>query len=153
VQGFAGQWRLAVSEARGRQIIEQAIERGTEDMFFVVRGIARGKLRDKNRLSPTLGFAFRGERVSITYEGSFTYASTLGGAPVRVTTPDGETASVSHRVRNGRIVQIFRNEDGVRTNHFALAENGSRLAMGVVIRSDQLPDHVRYRLPYRRASR
>lgn len=148
---FEGEWRYDGSDAQGRRIIANAIDRGVEDMFFLARGIARGRLEDANRFSPTLRFAFPADRIAITFERRFSYSTPADGSWRRVTDPEGETVSCSQRFSRGRIVQVFRSDEGTRTNVFHTVSE-QRLRFHVTLEADALPAPIRYRLDYRRAT-
>ncbi len=148
-EGFAGTWRYRGSPGEGRALIGRAIDRATDDMFFVTRGTARKRLRDKNRFSRDLEIAFPPGRIRVGFD-MITYETSADGRAVRVPTPDGETASLSQRHEDGRLVQIFRTDEGRRTNVFTLTQGGDTLRYDVRVDSGQLPRPVRYRLMYRR---
>jgi len=146
---FEGHWRYDGSNAQGRQVIAHAIDRGVEDMFFLARGFARGRLEDTNHFSPTLRFRFPADRIEITFEGRHTYSTPANGDWRRVTAPDGEAVSCSQRFARGRIVQVFRNDEGTRTNVFRTV-GAQRLRFHVTLEADALPGPIRYHLDYRR---
>lgn len=150
---FAGEWRYDGSATEGRRIIARAIDRGVEDMFFLARGIARGRLEDANRFSPTVRFRFPTGRIAITFERRFTYDTPDDGRWTMVTDPQGEQVSCSQRFVRGRIVQVFRTDEGARTNVFELFRDAQRLQFLVDVDGDALPQPVRYRLDYHRADR
>ena len=146
---FAGTWRYQGTPAEGRSIITRAIESATDDMFFVTRGVARGRLEDKNQFTREVEFGFPPGRIRIGFDMS-SYETPASGRSVQVETPDGETARLSQRLVNGRLLQVFRTDEGTRTNAFMVSPDGSTLRYQVRVDSDQLPQPVRYRLFYRR---
>lgn len=148
---FEGEWRYDGTHEEGRRVIAGAIDRVVDDMIFFARGIARGRLREANRFSPTVRIRFPTDRISITFERRFTYVTPDDGRWTVVTDPAGDRVSCSQRMIGARIVQIFRNDEGSRTNAFWLVGD-RRMRFGVTVQGDPLPSPVRYRLDYRRVS-
>lgn len=146
-----GEWRLAISESAAQGRIERAIEDATRQMLPIVSGIAAGRLRDANRMSPTIGITVDPRRVRIEFEHA-TF-ETAPGHPRRMPRPghESEMIEVTQLVREGHLEQIFTNEDGRRWNTFQPSPDGQRLELGSVLQSTQLPQPMRYTIPYERA--
>ncbi len=146
----AGRYRLGISTRQGQHLIDAAIDRSVQGLFFLIRGIARRRLTATNRLSPTLDISFPPHRIRVVYEaGRFVYETPDDGRGVRVVDPSGEEHPVcTHRLRGGRLYEVFRTDRGSRTNVFEPTADGRGLTMTTTVHSPQLPGDVTYRLPY-----
>src|SRR6187402_2071381 len=54
---FAGSYAYAGGD-RQQQARDAAIEKATDSMFFVTRGVARSRVKEKTAISPLIGFSF-----------------------------------------------------------------------------------------------
>jgi len=146
---YAGNFRFSQSRSAGQGIINGAIERDTEDMSFVTRGIARGRLEDKNSLVSSIDIAVRDGNIVIRLDGR-RYTAPADGSRASATDPQGNSIQISHAYRNGKIIQTFYSDSGQRRNVFTLGGNGTTMQLNVRVTSDSLSGPVRYGLRYRR---
>lgn len=144
---FDGQYRLAINSEVAEAHIHEAIDEGVEGMRRVRRRIGHRRLRAKNPLVEQIAIATQPDRITIVLDDD-RYTAPRDGRLVDVILDDGEEVRVSHRMRDDQIIQRFVGDDGVRTNTFTLGNGGQRLLMAVKVTSDQLPNPVRYRVPY-----
>ena len=143
---FVGSWRYA---PQPDDVIEQAIERGIEEMNFVTRPIARRRLRATNNRYSTIEVRVGSGEFTTVLEGR-AITSPADGRAIQWRREDGELLQVSTHVRNGTLVQAFGAEDGARENVYSVSADGRRLILHVTIRSERLPTPVTYRLLYDR---
>jgi len=146
VDAFAGDWAYQPDRSDD---IERAIERGIDDMNFITKRIARGRLRSTNEPYRTIAIAAPDGRVSTSYDGRAAIVSPADGTPIRWRREDGEMLDVATLMEEGTLVQTFVAEDGSRENRFRLNDDGT-LDLIVTIRSERLPAPIVYRLGYRR---
>ncbi|RLB55167.1 MAG: hypothetical protein DRJ42_07030 [Deltaproteobacteria bacterium] len=144
---YAGTYRFSQSRSTGQEIINQAIERDTEDLNFVIRGIARGKLEGKNPIVSTIDIAVRDGNIVIRLDGR-RYTAPADGTRTTAIDPAGDEVGLTHAYRDGKIIQTFLFDGGQRRNVFSLRRSGI-LQYNVIVTADRLPGPVRYGLHYR----
>ena len=142
-----GAWTLAPEQG---DVIADAIERGTADMNFVTRPIARRRLRATNNAYATIEIRHEGGSITTVLDGR-TITSPADGRSIRWTREDGEVLQVATSLRERTLTQTFTAEDGSRESVYTLSPDGRRLTLQVTIRSGRLPAPITYRLAYDRA--
>lgn len=145
---LAGDFRYAELDGE-RAARAQAIERSVDKVFFALRGIARGRLEDKTKISSAVSLRFEGGNIRCSIPGAPDAVSPADGRAVDYTVA-GETVKLSQRVDGGRLVQSFSTPEGSRTNTYVPSDDGERYAMQVNISSPRLPTSVMYTLTYAR---
>jgi hypothetical protein len=147
-QGLEGRFTFG-DDPGERQGVDQAIEATARQLSFVVRGIARSRLRAANRIAPWVALERRGDQLVVRYEGRPAMAARADGQPVSWKDEHGATVSLQHRMEGPTLVQVLSTGEGARTNRFTAGADGS-LRMAVEISSPRLPAPLRYALTYRR---
>jgi hypothetical protein len=145
---LVGAWTLASQQG---DVIAHAIERGTADMNFVTRPIARRRLRATNNAYATIEIRDEGGSITTVLEGR-SITSPADGRAIRWTREDGEVLQVATTLRDGALVQTFAAEDGSRESTYTATPDGRRLTLQITIRSGRLPAPIVYRIAYDRAS-
>jgi hypothetical protein len=130
--------------------IDAAIDAGVARINFIVRQIARPRLRKTNTAYQQLAFRLEADTLSIQMDQRQPIRLPASGATVPWRREDNELFEVNARLSDGALVQQYVAEDGQRTNVFTLSENGRTLHLQVTVRSPKLKDDVVYRLAYRR---
>lgn len=146
-QRLFGGYTLDEPVARVEQRIGHAIERSTEDLNIIMRGMVRGRLQDNNPVIRRLRIATRGQDLAVSTNGQ-TIAAPAGGSE-RAMEVSGEHVEASYAFADGRLHQILEYGRGTRRNTFALRPDG-RLGMTVSLAADLLPQPVTYRMIFRR---
>lgn len=148
---FEGHYELADPPAAD-QIVQGAIDRVANEMFFLVRPFVRARLRDATDPCPTLNIDPEPRELEIWCDrDEDRFTSPPDGRPVQ-TEFEGERFTLSQTVTARGIEQRFRNAEGERVNHYRLERGGQILAMHVELRSPQLADPVRYSIRYRKVA-
>jgi hypothetical protein len=129
--------------------IPRVIEKGTSRLNFLVRRIARSRLKKTNQPYLTAVIHRTGGQVSIGTDGADPVVTPADGAVIEWTREDGETFAVNTVESQGGIRQTFTAEDGSRENLW-LPMAGDGLELQVTISSGKLPEPIRYRMVYRR---
>ena len=132
--------------------VNRAIETAVARMSFVTRPIARGRLRRTNAPDQRITINFTPAEVTTTIDQRRPITSPANGHTVKWTREDGEVLDLSTAWENGNLVQTFRAEDGTRQNSYSISGDGRVLTMNVTITSPRLPQPLRYKLVYNRAS-
>ena len=144
---FVGSYRFAGGD-RERAARDAAIDGVVEEMNFLVRGVARKRLKESNRIAERVSISRKESQLTIRFDDR-AYTAPINGGAVAVVGITGAELKLRHRVSNGRIEQIFEGEDGGRTNQLELDGEG-RLTIRVRVFSDKLPKDLRYKLTYAR---
>ena len=142
---FVGSWTYATQP----DPIGPAIQRGTAEMNFVTRPIARRRLAATNDAYSTVEIRFAGGNVTTVLAGR-SITSPADGREIEWRREDGELLRVTTSLRDGTLVQTFTAEDGSRENVYSVAADG-RLTLQATIRSPRLPAPITYRMLYERA--
>ncbi|HJK97826.1 MAG TPA: hypothetical protein RMF84_11415 [Polyangiaceae bacterium LLY-WYZ-14_1] len=145
---FAGTYTLKGSASQAEQKIEEALERGVQDVNFAIRGLALSRLKAKNPLINSVKIEYRNNKFKVTFDGSRSYESPADGSLQNQRDVQGDRIRVGHRVNRGRLQQIFVSESGRRVNTFSL--DGNTLRMNVRVTADILPSAVTYRVDYQK---
>jgi len=132
--------------------VNRAIEQGVSKMNFVTRPIARGRLRRTNQPYQRVVINFTPQQVTTTFDQRHAIESPANGQPIKWRREDGETLDLSTEWQSGRLVQVFRAEDGSRTNTYSISPDGRTLTIHVTVRSPRLPAPVEYNMVFNRAS-
>jgi len=144
---FAGTFTYVPEESDD---VEAAIGRAVEHMNFLVKRIARPRLRNTNVPYGKVTITRTATELSIATDERAPVVSPAAGTPIKWTREDGEVFDVTTVLEGGRLVQSFTAEDGSRENAFTLSPDGDTLTMTVTIRSDRLREPLVYKLLYRR---
>lgn len=146
--GLSGKYKYAPEQSGD---ISRAIEQAIEKMNFIKRPIARGRLSRTNFPYQQVRIEIGESEAEVTYDTQAPIRMPLDGQAIKWKRADGETFDVSAKLEDGRLVQTYKAEDGMRVNAFSKDATGS-LRLEVEVSSPQLPQPVKYTLAYRAAS-
>ena len=144
---FSGTYEL---DKAASDNVEQAIKAATSSMNFIVKPIARLRLKKVNRPHQNLLIRENGDTVSIAYNERFPMVSALDGTTVKWKNEEGETFELSTTRTEETLTQHFVAPDGERFNEFRQSAAGDTLYLGVNIKSPRLKQPLQYRLVYQR---
>lgn len=142
-----GGYALDEPSSRAEARIRTAIERGTEPVNAIMRGMARARLTENNPLIRRVRIAVRGRDVAVSTNGR-TITAPASGAQ-RAVELDGRRVQASYGFAAGSLHQILDYGEATRRTTFELREDG-RLLVTVTMASRILPNPLRYRLVLRR---
>lgn len=131
-----------------RSQVATRVDRATEDMNIIARGIARRRLKESNRAPETIELRREGDRLTVVIDGR-RYEGFLDAAPITVKGITGDEVAMTFRISGDQLVQTFRGEDGGRENAFSLVD-ATTVVMDVRVFSPRLPADIVYALTYRR---
>jgi hypothetical protein len=146
-QDFTGAYEL---DPTASDNVEAAIKSATSSMNFIIKPIARSRLKKVNRPHPNLIMQERADTVSIAYNERFPMVTPLDGSTVKWKNEEGESFDLSVSRTEETLVQHFVAPDGERFNEFRHSVAGDTLYLGVMIRSPRLKQPLQYRLVYQR---
>jgi hypothetical protein len=144
--GLEGQFVFGEQPAQ-RASLEQAIEATAQRLSFVVRGIARSRLRAGNRIAPSVEIRRRGDQITVQFQGRPPMTAAATGEPISWKSEDGTTVTLQHRREGDTLVQVLGTTEGARTNRLSVAPGGG-LQLAVEVSSPRLPAPLRYVLSY-----
>lgn len=136
------------------EALDRAIEDVVSQMNFLIRGIARRRLREPNLPSKEVSIALHEGLIRIDRPGQPRVSAPADGKAITWRHPeDGDVFEVQHGIDDGGVLyQRFEGERSVSRNRFVLSEDGESLTIHTVIRADRLPAPLRFEMRYRRAA-
>lgn len=131
----------------------------TRGMNRIVGPVARRRLRATNTPYPRLTLNYDAQSVRVEMHERPTAVSPANGQPVLWHRETGATCArvsedcvrLTTEWQGGRLVQLFRPEDGQRQNVFTVSEDGRTMTMAVTVTSPRLPRPLTYNLVFNRA--
>lgn len=135
----------------GSDNVETAIEKAVEDMNFIVRPIAKSRLSKTNQPYQRVVISYTPTTVSITTDKRAAIQTPSNGTSIKWTREDDEVFNVSTEWKSGKLQQIFKAEDGARSNLFSISPDGKVLTLEVTITSPKLPQPLKYKLLFNRS--
>lgn len=147
-----GDFTYVSSQSQGQieKTIKQGIERAIEDMSFITRPIARGRLEDSNVPVKSIAIKLTPKKVKIQHGDRNPVLSNVDGSPVNWTRKsDGKTFKVSQIVKPQLIIQTFFSEDGKKVLKYKFSEDYKKMTMEVELTSPKLGAPLKYELDYK----
>jgi hypothetical protein len=149
-QRFEGTWRLDQPREEAQQVVSEAVEDAANQFNFMIRGIARSRLREGTPIHSRVSVSFEGDQVTVRF-GDESYTTELGRTEVR-RNPEGEDMRVTQRIRpNGQLEQVFETEGGTRRYVYTPLSDG-RMRIATTTDSPRMPQPMYFMLDYRRAA-
>jgi hypothetical protein len=143
----AGTWRFVPEQS---EQIDKAVDQAVAHLNFVIRGIARNRLRNANKPINRVVIQYPDDNVFISFrEDEPPTLSPRTGEFVPYTRADGEVVRVQTELGNGTIRQFFDSDDGRKEHLFQLRPDGT-MAMQVTVFSERLREPFRYTWVFRR---
>jgi hypothetical protein len=147
---FEGTWRLDQPRDEAQQVVSEAVEDAANQFNFMIRGIARSRLREGTPVHSRVEVSFEGDQVTVRF-GDESYTTELGRTEVR-RNPEGEEMRVTQRIRpNGQLEQVFETEGGTRRYVYTPLSDG-RMRIATTTDSPRMPQPMYFMLDYRRAA-
>lgn len=133
-----------------KQTVEDAIDSAAKQFNFLVRGLAKSRLRETNPVfalievdyeaPPTLRMASESASLALT-------GTNLESHPF--TTPKGEAVTVNQTIEANRIKREFYTKTGRRSVTYILDESHETLTLIVSVSSEYMASDLTYELLYR----
>ncbi|MFP4624035.1 MAG: hypothetical protein ACOCVZ_04340 [Gemmatimonadota bacterium] len=140
-----------VPEASDR--IEDRLDDAVDHMSFLVRGIAKRRLKGANKPIDRIDLRYQGDSLWISlHEDEPWIVSLRSGEYMDYVREDGEVVQVKTDLEPGVIDQYFKSEDGEKQMIYTLRDDG-RVAVETIIYSDKLEEPFRYTWVYERVER
>ena len=133
--------------------IDGRLDAAVAHMNFLIRGIAKSRLKGANRPIERVDLRYSGDSVWISLREDEPWVVSLrNGEYMPYKRADGEVVQVKTDLSPGVIDQYFRSEDGEKQMIYRLREDGL-LEVESITYSDKLEEPFRYTWVYRRAPR
>lgn len=137
-------------DAAASDDIGTAITRGTADMNFAIRSLARNRTAKTNPRYERVEIRRSDTTVSVRYDARPAIEIPVDGRAVPWVREDGSTYNVSVQCSPAQLVMYFESGTGNRTNTLVLQPDGTTLKFNVKLTSSYLPAPIVYTLTYRR---
>jgi hypothetical protein len=132
--------------------IDQAIDAAVGRLNFLIRPVARGRLRKLNPIYRQVTIATSPNELSVTVDSQPALRTPAKGTPVAWVGPDGRKVNVSMQLEGGHLIQTFNSSDGRRVDDYTLSPDGRTLTLQVTETSPRLSQPIKYKQIYRRVS-
>lgn len=142
---WLGTWKLTSAPD-----IPAIIEKCTEEMSFIKRPIARGRLKKLNSAYQRIVIGRSGSEYTLQFDERQPIRVPSDGKAIPWIREDGEKFMVSVKPGTESLTQHYQGEDGERTNLFRVDAAGKALSLDVTVKSQKLPKPLVYTLSYSR---
>jgi uncharacterized protein (UPF0333 family) len=126
--------------------IKRGIESAIDDMSFITKPIARGKLEKSNTPFETITLEVKGKSISIQHDDR--KPITTNGKAVKWKRDDGESFTVTQELDGQKIVQTYTSDDGKKVMTYNFGGDNKKLIVQVVVTSSKITGPVKYTLHY-----
>jgi hypothetical protein len=130
--------------------VPAAIERGTAEMNFAIRGLARSRIAQTNPLYPRILLVRDENSVRLRFEPRDPAVIPLDGKTVPWSREDGGQYQAGAQWSGTQLLVRLSAADGERDNTLTLDPDGRTLRFKVHLQSSRLPAPIDYTLVYRR---
>jgi hypothetical protein len=139
-------------DAAASDSINSAIENGTADMNFAIRGLARRRIAQTNPRYERIRLSRTDATIMVQFDSRAAIELPADGRSVPWTREDGGKYIVTAQWSAPQLLMHFDADDGQRTNTLLLSPDGLSLELKVRLTSSHLPKPIEYTLGYRRGS-
>jgi hypothetical protein len=143
----AGTWQFVPEQS---QQIDEAVNQAVSHLNFLVRGIARNRLRGANKPISEIEIRYPEDNVFIRFRSDEPPTLTpQSGEFAPYTRADGEVVQVKTELESGLIRQFFDSDDGQKEHVYRLRADGT-MALEVTVFSERLREPFTYTWVFRR---
>lgn len=143
---YIGEYTLVPSETSD---LKKVIEQTAAGLNFLVRSIARSRLRKTQIAFPLIRITRKGDEFRIAHEQGTDVTHRNMDDPVDAVSPDGSKIVV--RLNPGPpLTETYQSGEGMRTNRYILSPDGAKLTVEVQVTSPRLKNPIEYHLAYQR---
>lgn len=129
--------------------IEKGIEKAIDDMSFITKPIARGRLKDSNVPITNLKVKLTPKMVTVQHGDRNPATSNVDGTPVDWTRKsDGKKFKVTQIVKPNLIIQTFFGEDGKKVLRYRFNDDYTKVTMAVELTSPKLSGPLKYSIDF-----
>jgi hypothetical protein len=133
--------------------VERSIDDAVEEMSFLIRGLARRRLREPNLPTRELSISLDEGRITVSRNGQPAISGPQGGEEVEWRNPNnGNKLRVRYRLTDaGTLEQRLVGDRGLSVNRYVLGADGATLTVHTTITAEQLSDPLRFSTTYVRS--
>ncbi len=147
---FSGRYKYAGGRSQ-REKLEQQIEQVVAQLNFMIRGMARSRMRDGLAPAPHIEFAFSSDAVVFRRPEEPTIRGPLDGTPIDWKNKEREPIKVRLTFRD-QTLRIRYEGDGSDSRYsYSFRDEGKRLDIRAAIDHVRMPSTLKYGLTYKRA--
>jgi hypothetical protein len=139
-----------VLDANSSDDIQAVVTRGTEQMNFAIRALARHLIAKANPAYQRISISKSDAAASLQLDARPPIQTPLDGTWVRWIREDGGTDRITGQWSYPTFVMYFQGEDGARVHKYVLDPDGRTLKLHVELTSPRLPGPIDYVLVYHR---
>jgi hypothetical protein len=133
-----------------QKALEAAIEDTIDDMNFITRPIARGKLQKSNAIFKKITLVVAEDTVEIQLDSRKSMRTKSDGKDVtKWKRDDGDEFKVTQKREANHITQVYRGEDGSKVVDYNLSSDHKKMTIIIQVKSDKLPKPLTYTLRYK----
>jgi hypothetical protein len=125
-----------------------AVEEVVQKMNFMIRGIARKKLRRPNMPSAEVDLKITADTITLARTGQDTVAAPRDGKTITWKNGDGDEFKVKYELNGDSVLQTMVGKSSHSTNRFTL--EGDTLKVATRIESQRLPAPVIFEFTYKK---
>lgn len=153
LERYAGNYVYVGGDAEIEEL-DRAIDAVVEQMNFLIRGIARRRLRAPNLPSKTVSIVLEKRQIRIDRPGQPEVSAPADGTSITWRHPtDGDIFQVRHGIDGeGVLYQRFEGEQSVSRNRFVLSQDEKHLTIHTTITANRLPAPLSFEMSYERTS-
>ena len=146
---ITAEFKAVGGEQAHLKTVEDAIERAAKQFNFLVRGLARSRLKETNPVYGLIALDYRSPPVLRMSSGKATLE--LSGTHLEAfpfLTPNGESVTVDQTIEESRIHRVFHTKTGQRAVTYELDESQTHLKLSVSVSSQYMKEDLTYELLY-----
>ena len=131
-----------------KKTIDVEIEKVAMTYNFLLRGIARSKLRSSNPVFGSIGIAYDGTTLTTSSDDKSLALDAKNGERIPWVTPDGRPIEVEQTIQGDVVKRVYYNDDGYRVVTYTLGPDQKSLTLEISLHSTHLKQPLKYRLRY-----
>lgn len=147
---FSGSYTWLGTDSE-RQGVEKAIAASADSASLLIRPVVRSRLTSSSKPYTNILISVSNNRVQFNRDFSNRPVNgPLSGPPVSWEREDGKVYQVTYALEGDRLLQTFKNEDGMRVNVFSWTPDAAHLKMTVTISASAFKVPLSYVLTFRK---
>jgi hypothetical protein len=139
-------------DAKRSDDINATIESGVANMNFIVRPIARSRLKKTNPAYQRIVISHDASEIVVTLDARKPIRMPASGTSIKWTREDGEKFDLKGELQESMLKQTYVAEDGTRINEFQASKDGLTMTLHVTLISERLDKPLQYKLSYQRVT-
>lgn len=147
---FSGRYKYAGGRAQ-REKLEHQIEQVVSQLNFMIRGMARSRMRDGLSPSPHLEFALSDHAVVFRRPNERLIKGPLDGTAVDWKNKDRESIQLRMTFRDQTLRIRYKGDGSDSRYNYSFRDDGKRLDIRAAIDHVRMPTTLKYGLTYKRA--